>query len=234
MAKEEEEVEKEEDATLVAAVAERGLGSEVALPKVALLLIDLQKAFTIGGWASCFGGTQQVLDIERACAEVARLLCSGKVPQDTPVLCTKCYLDGIDDEPYVESVEQILRDYPCIHKPTMDVTLNPRFAAWLRSEVKRGLGVLLIGGCTTTSCVRVSSQATVKLLEDLGMSDKVRVIVDLNLCGARKDNFVKHAERDPVLVRAYGEDFCKGKSAVDLAVVQMRRSGVEVIERFPW
>ena len=42
---------------------------------------------------------------------------------------------------------------------------------------------------------------------------------------------LRRADRDPVLVRIYGREFCQGKSAVDLAIEQMHRAGVEVIER---
>jgi len=40
-----------------------------------------------------FGGKNEVTDIERACAETAKLLQSTKLPSDTPILCTKCYTD---------------------------------------------------------------------------------------------------------------------------------------------
>ena len=94
-----------------------------------------------------------------------------------------------------------------------------------------GVNVLIIGGCTTTSCVRVSSTEIASQLAEQGLAGKIRVVVDLNLCGARSENFEKTADRDPVLVRIYGCEFCQGKSAVDLAIVQMNRAGVEVIER---
>lgn len=51
------------------------------------------KAFTTGNWALHFGGKNEVTDIERACAETAKLLQSTKLPSDTPILCTKCYTD---------------------------------------------------------------------------------------------------------------------------------------------
>ncbi|OLP79258.1 hypothetical protein AK812_SmicGene40469 [Symbiodinium microadriaticum] len=203
----------------------------VPTPKAALLLIDLQKAFTVGSWASHFGGKMQVADIERACVETARLLESGKVPPDTAILCTKCYDSMPHDEPYVDVVEPFLRKVPCIHKPTMDVTYNPAFFRWLQQQVRCGVNVLIIGGCTTTSCVRVSSTEIASQLAEQGLAGKIRVVVDLNLCGARSENFEKTADRDPVLVRIYGCEFCQGKSAVDLAIVQMNRAGVEVIER---
>ena len=95
---------------------------------------------------------------------------------------------------------------------------------------RTGINVLVIGGCTTTSCVRVSSTEIASQLKGEGLAG-IRVVVDLNLCGARSENYEKTADRDPVLVRIYGREFCQGKSAVDLAIVQMQRAGVEVIER---
>ena len=91
----------------------------------------------------------------------------------------------------------------------------------------------MIGGCTTTSCVRVSSTRIAGQLKEQGLSG-LRVVVDLNLCGARGENFGHTAHYDPVLVRIYGREFCEGKSAVDLAVVQMKRAGVEVLEGSDW
>jgi len=199
-------------------------------PRAALLLIDMQKAFTTGNWALHFGGKNEVTDIDRACAETAKLLQSTKLPSDTPILCTKCYTDGSEDEPYLDILEPLLKRYPCIHKPTMDVTYNPAFFRWLHEQVKQGINVLVIGGCTTTSCVRVSSTQIAAQLQEQGLASKVRVVVDLNLCGARKENFSHTAHYDPVLVRLYGREFCEGKSAVDLAIVQMKRAGVEVVE----
>merc|ERR1712008_178969 len=105
---------------------------------------------------------------------------------------------------------------------------------WLHKQAQVGMGLLVIGGCTTTSCVRVSAQQIARQLRERGLAGRMRVVVDLNLCGARRDNYRKDAEEDPVLVRTYGRDFCLGKSAVDLAVVQMRQAGVQVIDGFPW
>lgn len=200
-------------------------------PRAALLLIDMQKAFTTGSWACHFGGPEEVRDIARACGAAAQLLGSGKLPPETPVLCTKCYTDG-EDEPYLETLEPLLRKYPCIHKPTMDVTYNPAFFQWLRKQAQQGIGVLVIGGCTTTSCVRVSSTRIAGQLEEQGLS--MKVVVDLNLCGARQENFEHTAHYDPVLVGIYGREFCAGKSAVDLAIVQMKRAGVEVVASAGW
>ena len=98
--------------------------------------------------------------------------------------------------------------------------------------LRQGIGVLVIGGCTTTSCVRVSSTRIAGQLEEQGLS--MKVVVDLNLCGARQENFEHTAHYDPVLVGIYGREFCAGKSAVDLAIVQMKRAGVEVVASAGW
>lgn len=147
------------------------------MPPAALLLIDMQKAFTTGSWASHFGGPKEVEDIERAGQEAVQLLRSGRL-KGMPILCTKCYLSRSEDEPYLDILEPFLRDANCIHKPTMDVTSNPAFFRWLRTQVqhlgrysmeprglRQGVEVLVIGGCTTTSCVRVSSTEIAAQLE---------------------------------------------------------------------
>jgi len=88
---------------------------------------------------------------------------------------------------------------------------------------------LVIGGCTTTACVRVSSQAVAQ-----AYVGKVRVVVDLSLCGARADNYDPELARiDPQLRRIYGEDVI-GRSAVDLAILQMQRGGVHVVDTYDW
>ena len=215
--------------------------------RTALLLIDFQKAFTTGSWAQRFGGESQLQDIARACKEVAKLLdgtegAARMIPSNIPILSTRCYLDGEHDAPFVEGLE-VLLEHPCLHKPGTDVTQNSAFEPWLLERVEEGLEVLVVGGCTTTSCVRVSSQAVVRLLETSsparGSSPArepvPRVVVDLTLCGARAENFEKNAAEDPVLVRTYGRDVCVGRSARDLAILQMRQAGVEVLEEgYEW
>ena len=123
-------------------------------------------------------------------------------------------------------------------------SFEPKNILWIKSGVivifyswinlRKGVSVLVIGGCTTTSCVRVSSTEIASQLGEQGLAGKVRLVVDLNLCGARNENFQKTADSDPVLVQIYGRDFCHGKSAVDLAIVQMKRAGVEILEGTGW
>ena len=55
------------------------------MPPAALLLIDMQKAFTTGSWANHFGGPKEVEDIERAGQEAVQLLRSGRL-KEMPIL----------------------------------------------------------------------------------------------------------------------------------------------------
>eukprot|EP00747_Dinoflagellata_sp_TGD_P105837 gnl/TRDRNA2_/TRDRNA2_169671_c0_seq4.p1 gnl/TRDRNA2_/TRDRNA2_169671_c0~~gnl/TRDRNA2_/TRDRNA2_169671_c0_seq4.p1 ORF type:complete len:229 (-),score=39.55 gnl/TRDRNA2_/TRDRNA2_169671_c0_seq4:47-733(-) len=197
-------------------------------PHTALLLIDCQKAFLTGYWAECFG-TNQVGPIEKAFSNTVALLKKPQLLSGCAVICTKCYTHGEEAE-FDDRLKPMLREVPCVHKPTTDVTLNPRFHDWFRVHLAAGVKTLVVGGCTTTSCVRVSSQAIRKAYPDISL----RVVVDLSLCGARVDNYLPNADQDPDLLRIYGPEKCHGASPVDLAVLQMRSSGVEVVDAYDW
>lgn len=196
-------------------------------PHAALLLIDCQRAFLDGYWAQHFG-TDQVEPIERAFANTIALLRRPALLSGCAVLRTKCYTDG-DEAEHPPELDELLRDVPCVWKPTTDVTLNPRFHDWLRQRLAAGVQTLVVGGCTTTSCVRDSSQAIRRHYRDA-----VRIVVDRSLCGARVDNYLPNADRDPNLVRIYGRERCSGASPVELAELQMRTAGVEVVDAFDW
>ena len=107
------------------------------------------------------------------------------------------------------------------------MTASGAFSKWLRG-VDPELRTLVVCGCTTTSCVRVSSQ------QIKAAHPQLEVVVDLSLCGARAANHEPSAERDPDLLRIYGRERCRGASAVDLAVYQMRQAGVVVVDRYTW
>lgn len=148
------------------------------------------------------------------------------------ILCTKCYLNTPEYSEFEESVIDFFKkeNIPFVHKPTMNVCSNPKFHEWMRYRMAQGnssgqasLQKLYIAGCTTTSCIRISSCEIKKSYPDL------EVVVLLDLCGARMDNYTKNAESDETLVRLYGKENCIGKSAVDLAVLQMTMAGVIVI-----
>eukprot|EP00668_Euglena_longa_P014699 GGOE01018705.1.p3 GENE.GGOE01018705.1~~GGOE01018705.1.p3 ORF type:complete len:123 (+),score=27.83 GGOE01018705.1:552-920(+) len=104
------------------------------------------------------------------------------------------------------------------------------FEEWMDARLRQGVQTLVVGGCTTTSCVRVSSQAVQRRFGPAGL----RVVVDLSLCGARRDNYdAQQTERDGQLRGIYG-DRIVGRSAVDLAILQMEEAGVEVAAEFDW
>ena len=114
----------------------------------------------------------------------------------------------------------------------MNICVNPAFHHWMKRKLAPKDGIhgereplqkLYIAGCTTTSCIRISACDIKRGYPDLD------IIVILDLCGARVDNYVKNAETDETLVRIYGKETCIGKSPVDLAVLQMTRVGVKVI-----
>jgi len=198
-------------------------------PHTALVLLDCQKAFLNGDWAEYFGGRAQVGPIQEAFERTLALLGAPWKLSGCVMLCTRCYTDGEEAE-YIDSLAPFLREVPWVWKPTMDITQNARFHTWMEAQLSAGVKTFVIGGCTTTSCVRVSSQAVRKAYPD----PSVRVVVDLSLCGARTENYEPNAESDPVLVRIYGRDGCRGRSPVDLAKLQMSSSGVEVMESFEW
>ena len=77
--------------------------------------------------------------------------------------------------------------------------------------------------------MRVSSQAIRRAYDE-----SLEVVVDLSLCGARSANLQKNADADRNLLRIYGEELCRGRSAADLAVWQMQQAGVRVVSRYDW
>ena len=91
------------------------------------------------------------------------------------------------------------------------------FKRWVGRCVDRGKKMLIMGGCTLNSCVRVSSIETQKKFKN----SRVQVAVDLSMCGARAGNFIASSNFN-------------GLSAVESAVKQMRGAGVLVAGRIDW
>ncbi len=112
----------------------------------------------------------------------------------------------------------------------MNIMLANGFSEWLDQRLAEGFRQLVIGGCTTTSCVRVSSQAIQSHYKSRGL----QVLVDLSICGARSDNYdPTNSIQDPVLLSQYGS-LVTGRSAVDLAILQMQAAGVQVVDEYDW
>ena len=86
------------------------------------------------------------------------------------------------------------------------------FREWVAGLLADGKKVLIMGGCTLNSCVRVSSIDTMHFFQEQGL----QVVVDLSISGARTSNYAPSSQYN-------------GLSAVESAIQQMRQSGVLVI-----
>ena len=87
----------------------------------------------------------------------------------------------------------------------------------MEALIKGGIKILVMGGCTLNSCVRVSARETGLRFRDGGLS----VVVDLSLCGARTSNYA------PIPVFS-------GMSPVEAAMREMSEAGIVVAERVDW
>ena len=218
---------------------------------VALLLIDFQRAFLDGAWAQRFGLADGDLEpIVQAVQRTVDLFESPSSPiiHGLPIMATRCFREPPQEAEPPEAFKGVpaLATAPWVPKPTMDVTATPEFRTWLQnmmdgvaleeSQPHVPVHTLVLGGCTTTSCVRVSSCAIARLFKPRGL----RVVVDLSLCGARLPNYqartgAEWAEMQPELCALYGgPEKVDSFSAVDLAIRQMEESGVSVQSSFDW
>lgn len=209
--------------------------------KIGLLLIDLQKAFVDGAWRA-YLPDEEVEPIKKSFENCAKLLRSGL--KNVPLLMTLCPFPGSDFELDDSLTSVVGKNQRYVIKPSTSVMNARGFREWLEEELlKQGINTLVVGGCTTTSCVRVSSIRTQKAFGHKGL----QVVVDLGLCGARKKNGI---QRCPSCMQQYMEcgDYepscnphctCAGvdvvmTSPIDKAVQCMQDEGVEVLENFDW
>lgn len=117
--------------------------------------------------------------------------------------------------------------------------------AWV---VRHGLTRLVLAGCTTTACIRRSSQslhrrfAAMGARRGAGRDPPGQVVVDLSLCGARRSKHESSALDDPSCVGLYGEGALlqqegeEGGAAtpLNLAIAEMRDAGVHVVAEWQW
>ena len=185
----------------------------------ALLIIDPQRSFTEGSWMRSMGrrAAQQVAPIERAFAACGQLLRSPGPRPET--VFTRCPFppDSYDWDARVAG--PVPEDQVYFVKPG-NSALWPStngFAAWADRLAGRGLETLVFGGCTLNSCVRVSAVETRRHLQH----SELRVMVDLDLCGARAINH----EPSPMW---------SGLSSAESAVRQLQEAGVEVARQVRW
>ncbi|OWF35027.1 uncharacterized protein LOC110443402 [Mizuhopecten yessoensis] len=203
--------------------------------KIAVILIDIQHSFVLGSWSKPVS-VQRIKESFENCKKLVESL----LPT-VPVLLTQCPFTNPKDRAFHSSVKGLFeeRNYPVVYKYDTNIMEADGAESWVKSMLEKKVNTIVIGGCTTTSCVRVSSSA---LCQNF-VNDPVQFIVDLSLCGARDSNYVKRCRDCMQSYMQFGEtrncDLCASStegliSPVDLAVENMSNAGVLVKEHFDW
>jgi nicotinamidase-related amidase len=196
-----------------------GVPAPLATASSAALIIDPQRSFTRGTWMRSIGpgGDREVEPIRIAFSRCADLL-RDRDPRLEAVF-TRCpfppdsydWDDGIDDLLDPAQVYFIKPGNSALWPPTNG------FELWATGLPERGRKTLVMGGCTLNSCVRVSAVETQRLVSKSG----VQVVVALELCGARTENYFR-------------SELFGGLSSVEAAVDEMLSAGVHVVPRISW
>lgn len=207
---------------------------------VALILIDLQNSFIHGKWKNYFGD-HDVVKIKSAFNRCMSLL--QDLPPQIPVLLTQIPFDIPDDFEFYGDLKKIVRErhYRTIVKPCKSIMEAEGIEEWMQDIIKKKISSVMIGGCVTTSCIRVSSIDLFQRYQNV--PDRPTFIVDLNLCGARVQNYVL---RCPLCMDKYLQEGCGRlcgqcessglplESPVDRAVSDMKKSGLVVADNYDW
>lgn len=184
-----------------------------------MLVLDPQRAFTRGVWMRSIGSGAEA-DVEPIgyafgqCAD-SLIQNDGKMP----VMFTRCPFPP-ESYPWDDQLAGIIdRNQLYFIKPGNSVLFPPTngFKEWVLNCIEMNRQNLVIGGCTLNSCVRVSAIEAQRAFQNKNL----QVIVDLQRCGARAQNFMP----SPLF---------KGLSAVDSAVRQMSHAGVNVVSCVNW
>lgn len=184
-----------------------------------LLIVDPQRSFTSGVWMQSLGSNAdvEVAPIRRAFDNCARLL--SKLRGRVETMFTRCpFPPGSYD--WDERFNRVIKNaQPYFVKPGNSVLWPSTngFQEWVAGLLAHNKKILVMGGCTLNSCVRVSSIDTLRLFKSHGL----RIVVDLSISGARTSNFAPSSQ--------YG-----GLSSVASAIGQMREAGVHVVENVAW
>ncbi len=186
----------------------------ISVDDAALLIIDPQRSFTKGAWMQSIGTEAEVdvKPIELAFNNCTELL--KKYYGHIEMMFTRCPFPpdsyGWDDQ----LAEIIDKSQLYFIKPGNSVLFPPTngFQQWVDRCMNSGKRILILGGCTLNSCLRVSSIETQRHFKNKSL----QVVVDLSLSGARMKNFLKSPMHD-------------GLSAVESAVHQMTTAGVRVV-----
>ena len=185
----------------------------------ALLIIDPQVSFTRGTWMQSVGSeaSVEVEPIRLAFGNCVSLL-RGWYPR-LETMFTRCPFppesyDWDDDLAPIVDRSQLY-----FVKPGNSVMWPPSngFREWVCGLLERGKSTLVMGGCTLNSCMRVSAVEVCQSFRAQGL----KVLVDLNLCGARRYNYLR-------------SDLFGGVSSVESAVREMTAAGVVVTAGVVW
>ena len=213
-----------------------------------VVLIDCQQSFIKGFWM-CGVDPAEVEPLRLAFDRVATLL--PKLSTDVRLLVTQCPFPTTFDFALHPPVSDALeaRDAATIKrviKPGNSVLQARGATQWfddLASCSVDGVPTVVLGGCTLTSCIRVSA---LDLYERYCMSTsqpRLKVCVDLNLCAARASNYLWRCHGCMSRYMTFygrGRQPCTCKSGVDLispvdkTVSDMRAAGIHVYDSFDW
>ncbi|XP_046570493.1 uncharacterized protein LOC124278767 [Haliotis rubra] len=206
--------------------------------RIGVILIDLQKAFTLGQWMQAVG-PGDVTRISQVFSRSAHIV--KHLPDDVPLLLTRCLFRREHDFEFDSEVANGLQNktYTEIIKPnTRILDFDPDgVKAWIQRIREENIITVLIGGCTTTSCVR---QSSIQLQQNFSTKGDPRFVVDLSMCGARDSNYLKRCVTCMEKYLSGYDERCKvceesgGTSPVDKAVEDMTQAGVTVVEQFDW
>lgn len=191
----------------------------ISFEDAALLIIDPQRSFTKGVWMQSIGSQAdvEVKPIQLAFNNCALFLNENYRRIET--MFTRCPFppDSYDWDDGLSGIIDSRQLY--FIKPGNSV-LFPHtngFREWIENCINNGKKILVMGGCTLNSCLRVSSIET----QNYFKNQKFQVVVDLSLSGARTSNYLTSL--------VYG-----GFSAVESAVREMTTAGVNVVRRAEW
>ncbi len=193
-------------------------GNHVSADEAAVLIIDPQRSFTHGVWMRSMGehGENEVKPIKLAFNKCTRFLAENYSRVET--MFTRCPFPP-DSYGWYEKLGKVISSTQLYFiKPGNSVMFPPSngFKEWMEGVIKNGKQMLVIGGCTLNSCVRVSSIEVQQYVKG-----RLQVVVDLSLCGARSRNYARSS-------------IYNGLSAVETAVREMKGEGVMVVGEVEW
>lgn len=192
------------------------LDRSIHSPKISdcvFLFIDPQFSFIDGVWMKSMGlsGKKEVGPIKTAFLNIVELL--KKQSNHLDCMFTRCPFPP-ESYNWAEPLSEILDPRQSYFLKPGNNAFYPAtngYRLWLDHNLKSGKNYVIIAGCTLNSCVRVSARETARYLKN---SD-LQVVVDLNLCGARRSNYLPNP------------DF-NGLSSIEAAVQEMRHYGIIV------